>query len=267
MAGGYWPFVYSTTDFVTPPLLQTAAGLISLQLRSEGKRNEVPNLEESDAHFTILSHFVRFEDANKFFSQSFWDVAIEKYGSAALREPSRKPHKFNFYPADHRYDNLTIKCLNVNPEREQLLVTIMNKLRKEGRYILYNYLYNIMTETASYDLMTNRLVVAIGRWVDVQPWAKPGGEIHMILCEFAAHIDQVHLADSDTKSLELLYEIWDKTREKLGCTADWDAEMLYQNTAPFDNRRELWAQKLQSGKIEHFEGRVVPKLMGFRKNR
>ncbi|CAG7560423.1 unnamed protein product [Fusarium equiseti] len=218
MAGGYWPFVYSTTDFVTPPLLQTAAGLICLQLRSEGERNEVPNLEEPDAQLTILSHFVRFEDVNKFFSQSFWDVAIEKYGSAALREPSKKPHKFNFYPADHRYDNLTIECLNVDPEREQLL-----------------------------------------------PWAKPGGEIRMILCEFAAHINQVHLADSDTKSLELLYEIWDKTREKLGCTADWDAEMLYQNTAPFDNRRELWAQKLQSGKIEHFEGRVVPKLMDFAK--
>ncbi|KAJ4011316.1 hypothetical protein NW766_007959 [Fusarium irregulare] len=265
MAGGYWPFTYNTTDLVRPPLLETAAGLISLQLRSEWERNEVPNLEKSDAHFTALSHFIRFEDVSKLFSQSFWEVAIEKYGSAALREPSKKPHKFNFYPADQEYDDLAIESLNVGPEREEFLIKVTDKLREEGRYILYNYLYNIIAETASYDLMKERLLGEIGRWVDVQRWAKPGLEIQMILCEFAAHINQVHLADSDAESLELLYEIWDRTREILGCTADWDTEMLYQNTAPFDNRRELWAQKLQSGKVEHFEGRVVPKLMDFAK--
>ncbi|RBR23904.1 uncharacterized protein FIESC28_03214 [Fusarium coffeatum] len=265
MAGGYWPFTYSTTKFNMPPLLRTAAGLICLHLRSEWERKEVPNLEESDAHFTDLSHFIRFEDVSKFFSQSFWEVAIEKYGSAALREPSKKPHKFNFYPADQEYNDLAIESLNVSPEREEFLIKVTDKLKEEGRYILYNYLYNIVAETASYDLMKERLLGEIARWVDVQRWAKLGGEIQMILCEFAAHINQVHLADFDTKSLELLYEIWDKTREKLGCTADWDAEMLYQNIAPFDNRRELWAQKLQSGKVEHFEGRVVPRLMDFAK--
>lgn len=265
MAGGYWPFTYNTTDLVRPPLLEAAAGLICLQLRSEWERNEVPNLEKSDAHFTTLSHFIRFEDVSKLFSQSFWEVAIEKYGSAALREPSKKPHKFNLYPADQEYDDLAIESLNVGPEREEFLIKVTDKLRDEGRYILYNYLYNIIAETASYDLMKERLLGEIGRWVDVQRWAKPGLEIQMILCEFAAHINQVHLADSDAESLELLYEIWDRTREILGCTADWDTEMLYQNTAPFDDRRELWAQKLQSGKVEHFEGRVVPKLMDFAK--
>lgn len=236
---------------------------MALMLNSEGEFNVVPNLDEPRVQFTMLKHLVRFEDVKKYFSQSFWDVAIEKYGSAALREPSKKPHKFNFYPADQDYDGLIITQLNISKADEEWLLKFRSLLIRKKSYILWNYLHSIMAETAQYDAMTNRLDHAVTRWLDDGAWAKPGREAHMILCEFLAHFAQTHLPKVEAGSLRSLHWAWNNTRRVLGSCADWESQQLYQNTATHSDREQRWAQNLQSGAIDRFEGRLIPRLIDF----
>ncbi|GKU02790.1 hypothetical protein FLAG1_08528 [Fusarium langsethiae] len=260
---GYWPFIFGTTNKSRPLLLQTAGGLISSVVHSEGLLNAVPNLKEPIVQFTILNHLVRFGDVKKYFSQSFWDVAIDKYGSAALREPSRKPHKFNFYPADQDYDGLIVEQLNISEEDAEWLRKLRRRMILNRQYVLWNYLHNIMTETAQYDSTTARLDHAVMRWIDEGPWIKMGREIHMVVCEFLTYYAQTYLPQVEAGSLESLYNAWDNTRQALGSTPDWQSEQLYQNSAPFNDSQECWQQKLQSGNIEHFELRLIPRLIDF----
>ncbi|KAM0236191.1 hypothetical protein ACHAPO_005416 [Fusarium lateritium] len=63
----------------------------------------------------------------------------------------------------------------------------------------------------------------------------------------------------------LLYMAWDSKREALGSVPDWDSNHLYQNSAPFQDSEERWRRLLQSGHIEDFEMRLVPKLIEFTK--
>ncbi|KAH6994175.1 hypothetical protein EDB82DRAFT_537081 [Fusarium venenatum] len=263
---GYWPFVFGTTQDYSSPLLQASGGLMSAILHSEGYVNAVPCLKEPLSQLVKLNHLVRFEDVKKFFSQSFWDVAINKYGPAALREPSKKPHKFNFYPADKDYAGLVITQLRlINDKDKEWLKKFRRDLLDRNYYVLWNYLHNIMFETAQYDSMSTRLEYAINRWDNVAPWINTGREVHMITCEYLAYFFQVHLPQHNSSRLELLYMAWDSKRDALGSVPDWESNHLYQNSAPFQDSEERWRRLLQSGHIEDFEMRLVPKLIEFTK--
>ncbi|RGP80184.1 hypothetical protein FLONG3_1718 [Fusarium longipes] len=260
---GYWPFSFGTANENRPPLLQTAGGLMCSVLHSEGFLNAVPELKAPKAQFTILKHLVRFEDVKKYFSQSFWDVAIDKYGSAALREPSKKPHKFSFYPADMDYSGLVIEQLNISKEDAEWLRKFRQTLRLKKNFILLNYIHNIMTETAQYDTVTYRIDHAVKRWMDGNSWNEMGMEIHMIICEFLAYFAQIHLPIIDPVVLELLHSAWEKSIHLRGSTSDWQTEQLYNNSAPYSDNKRRWREALQSGNIDHYESRLIPKLIDF----
>ncbi|KAG8673318.1 hypothetical protein FPOAC2_06761 [Fusarium poae] len=263
---GYWPFVFGTTNANRPPLLQASGGLMSAIVHSEGYANEAPCLKEPLNQFVTLNHLVRFEDVKKFFSQSFWDVAINKYGPVALREPSKKPHKFNFYPADKEYGGFVITQLpSISADDAQWLKNFRNDLINRNYYVLWNYLHNIIFEEAQYDLMELRLGQAIARWDNVSPWIKLGKEVHMIICEYLSHFCQTRLPQHDSHLLKSLYMAWDSKREALGSAPNWESNHLYQNSASFPDREERWHRMLQSWDIEDFEMRLVPKLIEFTK--
>ncbi|KAM0549025.1 hypothetical protein ACHAO7_006454 [Fusarium culmorum] len=262
---GYWPFIFGTTNTNRPPLLQTAGGLMAAIIHSEGEVNAVPNLKEPIVQFSILSHLVRFKDVKKYFSQNFWDVSVGRFGSAALREPSKKPHKFNFYPADQDYDGMVIDQLQISAENAEWLKKFRITLIAKKQFILKNYLHNLMTETAQYDSMTTRLNRAAMRWIDEGPYIKTGREVHMIICEYSMYFAQIHMPNVGADSFEflLLFTAWDNTRQKMGSMPDFYSEQLYQMSTSFLNNQEHWQQMLQSGSIESFELRLIPRLIDF----
>ncbi|KAF5652844.1 hypothetical protein F25303_2850 [Fusarium sp. NRRL 25303] len=260
LGGGYWSFA-SDVSILKPALLQTAAGLVAFTQNSEGGENEPPVLQYPLLRNIRLNHYIRTEDVQKYFTQSFWDVAMQKYGTAALREPSKKPHKLTYYPADDNYDRYDFEENTLGTEEDKAWVQdFMNELAGRGNLVLRSYLNNLINEACGFDLMNEQFATDMMTWTHRdQIWQRLSREILMILCEISAYTYQPSQDQAQDDVLDSLYNLW-----KGVIAQGWgypDAQSNSLDTLSSDP--ETWAQYTRYSGLEVYEKRLVPRLMDF----
>ncbi|KAI1059768.1 hypothetical protein LB506_008674 [Fusarium annulatum] len=260
LGGGYWSFA-SDVSILKPALLQTAAGLVAFTQNSEGGENEPPVLQYPLLRNIRLNHYIRTEDVQKYFTQSFWDVAMLKYGTAALREPSKKPHKLTYYPADDNYDRYGFEENTLGTEEDKAWIQdFMNELAGRGNLVLRSYLNNLINEACGFDLMNEQFATDMMTWTHRdQIWQRLSREILMILCEISAYTYQPSQGQVQDDVLDSLYSLW-----KAIIAQGWgypDAQSTSLDTLSSDP--ETWAQNTRYSGLEVYEKRLVPRLMDF----
>ncbi|RBQ69423.1 hypothetical protein FVER14953_10368 [Fusarium verticillioides] len=244
-----------------PALLQTAAGLVAFTQNSEGDRNEPPVLQCPLLRNVRLNHYIRTEDVQKYFTQSFWDVAVQKYGTAALREPSKKPHKLNYYPADENYNKYDFGENTLGTEEDMAWVQdFMRELGDRGNLVLWSYLNNLINEACEFDLMNAQFATDMMTWTHRdQIWKRLSREILTILCEISACTYQPSQEQAKDDVLDSLYNLWKGAIAQRGGYPD-------AQSASLDNLSsdpETWAQNTRHSGLKVHEKRLLPSLMDF----
>ncbi|KAF9769901.1 hypothetical protein IL306_012608, partial [Fusarium sp. DS 682] len=259
LGGGYWSFAVDACK-QRPVLLQTAAGLLAVSEYHDGVTNHIPHLEYPLLRNIKICHFVRFEDVQKYFTQAFWDVAMEKYGTAALRESSKKPHKITYYPEDEDYDLYDFDEATLGTlDDKDWLREFTRKIGDRRNLVLKNYLNNLITEACKFDFMMERFKTDQLAWSERDKiWHKLGREALMIICEVSARSYQA--TQQDRKNvLECLHNCWTTTSAELNGHPDNHSSYL----ATLSPDPEDWARYLQISGYRVYEERLVPRLIDF----
>ncbi|KAF4966573.1 hypothetical protein FSARC_5815 [Fusarium sarcochroum] len=271
LGGGYWPFIHATLSIRRPALLQTSVGLVAHTMWPEGSFNSPPYLDDPFIRNIRLNHFTRFDDVKKYFTQAFWDVAIQKYGTAALREPSSKPHKISYYPSDtwinsHVFDNVT---LGTQQERKWIW-DFITSFSNKNMYVLESYLNNLVTEACDFDLMIERFTDDRWGWEDRDKiWRKLSKEVLMITCEFTAFaIQEDYNSDSEDvimgaigPTLEFYYQIWLNTWFEIQRFPDHQSFLCANGMA--NDALRYWVAQVRRSDVESYEMRLIPRISDF----
>jgi hypothetical protein len=266
MGGGYWPWAQCILSVdQNPPLLQTAGGLVAHATHPEGAVNKVPYLAAPLIRNMRIQHFIRFEDIKKYYTQAFWDVSIHKYGSAALREPSRKPHKISYYPNDVSILSWSLEDfwkLHIGTEADRdWLWTYMCSLNDRS-YLLKSYLNNLITEACQFDTMIIRFQQDQPAWDGRDKvWRELGSESLMILCEFSAFFVQVHIPSPDNPVLDFLYGTWENGWYELGGYPDYQSSLLADVLR--QGGHADWETQVRTVTMDTYERRLIPRLVNF----
>uniref|UniRef100_A0A0D2Y597 Uncharacterized protein n=1 Tax=Fusarium oxysporum (strain Fo5176) TaxID=660025 RepID=A0A0D2Y597_FUSOF len=260
MGGGYWSFA-TDVCILRPALLQTAAGLVAFSQNSDGDINVPPVLQYPPTRNIRLTHYIRTEDVQKYFTQPFWDVAMQKYGTAALRESSKKPHKVTYYPADDAYDTYGFDENTLGtPEDKDWVQDFMKELDGRGNAVLRSYLNNLINEACDFDLMNEQFSTDMMTWGHRdQIWRDLSREILMILCEISAHTYQASQDQAQDNVLDFLHNLWQVAKCQRGRYPDPHSASL--DTLSSDP--EDWAQHTRYSGLEVYEKRLVPRLIDF----
>ncbi|KAM0561286.1 hypothetical protein ACHAPJ_003165 [Fusarium lateritium] len=266
LGGGYWPFIYATLSIRRPALLQTSVRLVAHTMWPEGSFNSPPYLDEPFIRNIKLNHFTRFDDVKKYFTQAFWDVAIQKYGTAALREPSSKPHKISYYPSDTWIHSHVFDKVNLGTKEEKKWIwDFIASFTDKNMYVLESYLNTLVTEACDFDLMIERFTDDRWGWWDRDKvWHSLSREALMITCEFTAFSIQEYY-DSDNGNdvlealLEFYYEIWTNTKFELKRYPDHHSFLCHIA----NNGLEYWAAQVRRSDVETYEKRLIPKISDF----
>ncbi|KAL5605375.1 hypothetical protein FOVSG1_005522 [Fusarium oxysporum f. sp. vasinfectum] len=260
MGGGYWSFA-TDVCILRPALLQTAAGLVAFSQNSDGDINVPPVLQYPPTRNIRLTHYIRTEDVQKYFTQPFWDVAMQKYGTAALRESSKRPHKVTYYPADDAYDTYGFDENTLGtPEDKDWVQDFMKELDGRGNVVLRSYLNNLINEACDFDLMNEQFSTDMMTWGHRdQIWRDISREILMILCEISAHTYQASQDQAQDNILDFLHNLWQVAKCQRGRYPDPHSASL--DTLSSDP--EDWAQHTRYSGLEVYEKRLVPRLIDF----
>ncbi|EMT65996.1 hypothetical protein FOC4_g10008114 [Fusarium odoratissimum] len=260
MGGGYWSFA-TDVCILRPALLQTAAGLVAFSQNSDGDINVPPVLQYPPTRNIRLTHYIRTEDVQKYFTQPFWDVAMQKYGTAALRESSKRPHKVTYYPADDAYDTYGFDENTLGtPEDKDWVQDFMKELDGRGNVVLRSYLNNLINEACDFDLMNEQFSTDMITWGHRdQIWRDISREILMILCEISAHTYQASQDQAQDNILDFLHNLWQVAKCQRGRYPDPHSASL--DTLSSDP--EDWAQHTRYSGLEVYEKRLVPRLIDF----
>ncbi|KAF4956171.1 hypothetical protein FGADI_3982 [Fusarium gaditjirri] len=260
LGGGYWSFA-TDACILRPALLQTAAGLVAFSQTCDGDANVPPVLQYPPTRNIRLTHYIRTEDVQKYFTQSFWDVAMQKYGTAVLREPSEKPHKLTYYPADDAYDIYGFDENTLGtPEDKEWIHDFMKELGGRGNLVLRSYLNNLINEARAFDFMNEQFSTDMMTWGHRdQIWRNLTREILMIICEISAHTYQASQDQAQDDVLDSLLNLWQMAKCQLGRHPDPHSAAL---DALFSDPED-WAQYTQYSGLEVYEKRLVPRLIDF----
>ncbi|KAF4997169.1 hypothetical protein FGRMN_4064 [Fusarium graminum] len=266
LGGGYWSWVHSSLSVTErPPLLQTAGGLVAHCTHPEGGLNWPPFLTRPYIRGFRINHFVRFEDVKKYFTNSFWNVSIHKYGTAALREPSKRPHKISYNPMDVAFTSVSYEDWNQihlsSYDNMEWLFQYMRRVAADN-YLLHSYLNNLVTEACDFDLMIVRFKDDQLAWDDRDKvWRDFGNEALMILCEFSAYFAQEFDPTKDNAVLLFLHGTWENAWNHLGRYPDYQSSLLANVLQ--QSVHEDWIDQVKRSTVESYERRLMPKLVDF----
>ncbi|KAF5025927.1 hypothetical protein F66182_1962 [Fusarium sp. NRRL 66182] len=268
LGGGYWPFIHATMSLRKPALLQTLSGLVAYCLWPEGLYNEPQNLEMPCIREVRLNHFVRLADVQKYFTHAFWDVAIHKYGTAALREPSTRPHKITFHPLDYCFESHSFEDVTLGTEEDkEWICDFLHCFQLSGNNVLEGYLNNIVNEACDFDLMIQRFKDDRDGWIaQDKSWSDLSKEALMIICEFTAYsiqtcddsVNEDNIPKATKSAIEFFYYTWENARYGLNRFPDHQS-FLCGNYAVLDGL-SWWAAQVQRSDVESYENRLIPKI-------
>ncbi|WAO90628.1 Hypothetical protein NCS54_00806400 [Fusarium falciforme] len=266
LGGAYWGFINANQGYVWPRLLQSSAPMIVRCLWPTGAYNCPPHLTAPHMRMEQLSHFIRIDDVRPFFSQGFWDVSVRKYGAAALREPSERPHKINYNPASVILapGMWNMANLGTHADRDWVLYDFLDWLHEKGKAILYAYFTALVQDAIEFGSLLWRLREESRGWSERDAkWAGLQGEALMLIYEYAGFTIMTNAGRNATSNLPPdkiadltdLYNAWDGVRRRLGRCPD-DESTICAGMGP-----EFWRIQMLATSRDRYEGRLVPKLI------
>ncbi|KAF4988516.1 hypothetical protein FDECE_15003 [Fusarium decemcellulare] len=268
LGGGYWPFVNGGCALNPLPRFFSPSGLVVSKCHwPDGFASMTPQLFKPLIRPISLNHFVRSGETQKYFAPDFWNVAFHKYGAAVLRESSSKPHKVNYNPVDQFNWNHVVDKSNLGtPEDRKWISDFLTLVDSNNHDALHAYLSCLVLEACEFDLMLERFHIHSYAWNDTdKPLHELCREALMIIYETAASsvqrtMDQAsnnpRLQEQKALAVRVLYEDWQKVRQKLGRCPDAESTIC---TGPLD----WWARQVELWDLEHYEKRLIPKLLDF----
>ncbi|KAK7421857.1 hypothetical protein QQZ08_009734 [Neonectria magnoliae] len=190
LGGSTWPLLGQMCQRGGPPFVGEYAGLAVRVMWPDGMGESQQVLTEPKLRTEQYSHFIRIGDAQKYFTEAFWEVSVEKYGMAALRQQSDKPHKVFFSPDEARYNQVVLPDLHTGSVEDQRWVNdYIIRLYNNGKQTLHTYLMILISEAFQFDLMAKRFIKNRKNWDERQRVLKQSGILTlMVFSEFRGHM-------------------------------------------------------------------------------
>ncbi|KAK7398192.1 hypothetical protein QQX98_012431 [Neonectria punicea] len=224
LGGSTWPLLGQMCQRGGPPFVGEYAGLAVRVRWPDGMSESQQMLTEPKLRTEQYSHFIRIGDAQKYFTEAFWQVSVEKYGMAALRESSNKPHKVFFSPDEARYNQVALPDLHTGSVDDQRWVNgYIIRLYNNGKQTLHTYLMILMSEAFRFDLIARRFVKNRKNCDERQCVLKRSGiRILMVLSEFRGHmllLSEKGERETDA-GIKAEYETWKRLALSTQATPD-----------------------------------------------
>ncbi|KAJ4323116.1 hypothetical protein N0V84_004516 [Fusarium piperis] len=212
-----------------------------------------------NANQGYLSHFIRIEDVRRYFTQGFWDIAVAKYGTAALREPSRRPHKINYNPASVQLVRGMFRAANLGTQddRDWILYEFLDWLHENGKVVLYSYFASLVKDALEFGSLLWRLKHESKGWAERDAkWLELQLEALMLTYEYTGFTIMFNAGgNASSSALTELYKGWDGARRRLGRCPDAESTIC-AGMGP-----EFWRIQLLATTRDRYEGRLVSKLI------
>ncbi|RSM12711.1 hypothetical protein CDV31_006178 [Fusarium ambrosium] len=265
LGGSCWGFLSSNQGYTPARLLQSSAPLILKCIWPSGEYNASPNLTAPHIRMEQLNHFIRINDVQPLFDEDFWDISVRKYGTAALRKPSEKPHKITYHPAAIATKTIMFKTANVGSreDRDWVVNEFLNWLHEKKKHVLYAYFSALVMDAVEFGSLLWRLHDDNKGWSERDAkWQELQQEVIMLCYEyigftimFTARNSGVGLTPDNITALTELYHDWDEARRRLGRCPDAESAICAGRGLNF------WRVQITATTGYGYEGRVVRKLI------
>lgn len=227
MGGSYFYMSSNNQSGTTPLFLDKYAGIAVHANWPDGEGNDEAHLAEPDTRIEQHNHYIRLEDARKYFRNNFWEVAIAKYGTAALRVPPAKPHKIFHDPAASSFCDSSFLRTTFGTEADRKWIQgFLTHLQKKNQRILSAYLQSILFEARHFELLIKRMSIGQSSWQHkAKKLVLATRQAFMVILEFSAFSTQTSQELSDARKanrVKKAYEKWDELMGKPGM--EWPDE-------------------------------------------
>lgn len=204
------------------------------------------------------AHFLRINDVQQYFTEEFWQNSVKKYGMAAMRNPSKKPHKVFFAPETCRNNAALFRESGLGPrEVREWMVNYLYDLDQDGKSTLNTYLRTLISEACNFGLMTKRFLkdkkMRTGtEWL----WLKTGKFALMLVLELRGHVIGLSTSPEEKKlaSINQEYSRWMQLATSAGAWPDEQSQRCHGSVYTF-------RQSVFDISVSDHNDRIVSKLM------
>ncbi|KAF7542344.1 hypothetical protein G7Z17_g11649 [Cylindrodendrum hubeiense] len=258
LGGGSWSLASNMNQRAGPTFLGDYSGMAVHVKWPDGTPGSLDILSRPKYRTEQYSHFLRIGDIQKYFTEEFWQNSVKRYGMAAMRDPSKKPHKVFFAPESCQNSDSILCETGLEPKYvRDWMNDYLNELHDEGKHTLDTYLRMLISESCSFGLMTKRLIKdrqmrASTEW----PWLKSAKFNIMLLTELRGHLIMLSSKPEDQKlaGIENEYLRWMKLAKSAGAWPDENSQRCHDSLDAF---RHVVSHISTS----NHNDRIIPNLM------
>ncbi|KAH7171456.1 hypothetical protein EDB81DRAFT_852035 [Dactylonectria macrodidyma] len=259
LGGGSWPLGANMCNRVGPPFLGDFSGM-ALYVKRGGSISDgwLERLSYPEIRTDQYNHFLRIHDIQRYFTEEFWQNSVQRYGMAAMRNPSEKPHKVFFAPENCRGPMKTLRDSNLGTRDIRVWMTkYLDDLAATGKDTLETYFRALISESANFRLMAKRFAQDKKRrsssgW----QWLHTGKMVSILALELRARVIMLSPRSEPQKlaGLHKEYARWTKMAASARSLPDKYSENCRANLMAFLN-------SICSINLDDHNNRLIPRLM------
>ncbi|KAH8688157.1 hypothetical protein BGZ61DRAFT_532971 [Ilyonectria robusta] len=259
LGGGSWSLSSNMSLRAGPSLLGDYSGLAIHVNWPDGTPDAMLHvLSEPKPRSEQYAHFLRINDVQQYFTEEFWQISVKKYGMAAMRNPSKKPHKIFFAPETCRTSAALFRESGLGPrEVREWIVNYLYTLNQQGKSTLNTYLRTLVSEACNFGLMTKRFLKdkktrTATEWL----WLKTTKFALMLVLELRGHVIGLSNSSEEKKlaSFNKEYSRWMQLATSAGAWPDERSQRCHGGVYTF-------RQSVSNISINDHNDRIIPKLM------
>ncbi|KPM40329.1 hypothetical protein AK830_g6213 [Neonectria ditissima] len=190
LGGGTWTLFSHVYYRTGPPFIGEYAGVAVHTKWPDGRYDSEEILTKPKVRTEQYKHFIRIGDVQKYFTEAFWQNSVQRYGMAAMRDPSKKPHKVFFAPDEARHNDVVWP--NLHPglvEDRAWIEKYIVGLYNNGKSTLHTYLKILISEAFQFDFMVSRFHKNLKNWNERQgALEQKGRSTLMLLSELGGYV-------------------------------------------------------------------------------
>ncbi|KAF7546591.1 hypothetical protein G7046_g9259 [Stylonectria norvegica] len=263
LGGSVWPMSSYSKRRAVPPLLADYSGIGVRGVWPDGQLNNAPNLTHPIIPWHHHDTFLRIDQVQKIFAESFWQAEVRKYGMAALRDPLTKPAKVCFSLAG--YESINEEYLGSNfgtPDDRWWITAFCTDLEVEGKKTLLSYIRCLIGEACGFDYMANRFSQDMASWENTEfQWKLVFLELFVLIFEIKGYVVQTARPEEPVAKAQAnnaIYQDWDKALTTLNLISQSIPDEQSQACL---GSAQTFATGVVKCSLEEYERRIVPKFM------
>ncbi|KAH7163534.1 hypothetical protein B0J13DRAFT_634896 [Dactylonectria estremocensis] len=258
LGGGVWPLAGNMCGRANPPFLRDYTGMaVHVKWPDATPEGWTNSLAYPEIRADQYNHFLRVGDIQKYFKEEFWQNSVKRYGMAAMRVPSKKPHKVFFSRETCRGSSWTLSDSGLEIDVCEWMEKYLDDLSESGKETLETYLRTLISEACNFRLMAKRFVQDKKRRTSTEwPWLHTGKMVLMLAVELRGHAIMLSPNSRQPKlaGLRNEYSRWTKLATSARSLPDKHSEKCRGKFGIF--------QKSVCGiSLDDHNNRLVPRLM------